>query len=564
MKQSKLFGKVAKDFPAGENSANAKFLIRGGFVDKVMAGVYTYLPLGLRVLNKINAIIRDEMAKINGQEILMSAMQPKENWEKTGRWNRLDVLYKLNTTASGEVALGPTHEEIVTPLVKKYASSYKDFPVALYQIQDKFRNEPRAKFGLLRGREFWMKDLYSFHTDENDLNNYYEASKTAYFNIFRRCGLDSLIVEASGGSFCRYSHEFQVETANGEDTVMTCEKCQTYQNKEVAVGEPLPIDGNTSDWPKMELVNAEREITVAASVSLMKLKGPHQVLKNIIYKADNDFIGVSIRGDLEVNEIKLREFLEAKEIYQATEEELKKLKLTLGFISPVDNSRVKFVADNSVKTQNNYVTGGNKKFKDYINVNLGRDFQIEKFGDLAVIDRAGFKCLTCGSELKVLTTIEVGNIFRLMTKFSQAFDLKYADQDGVLRDVIMGCYGIGPSRVLGSVVEIHHDEKGIIWPESVAPFKAHLLTLTGKGKDNNDIIAKSEKLYNELVKSGVEVLWDDREDMSAGEKFAEADIIGIPYRLVISAKSGELVEMKKRGETESKLLTVKETINELK
>ncbi|MFA6215142.1 MAG: aminoacyl--tRNA ligase-related protein [Patescibacteria group bacterium] len=412
MLQSKLFGKTLKEPPKDEVSINAIFLTRGGFVDKLTAGVYTYLPLGLRVLNKVKQIVREEMDAISGQEILMPAIQPKEIWQTTGRWTDpgKEVMFQFKGRSDKEFGLGWTHEEVVTPLVKKFVSSYKDLPVYLYQIQDKFRSEPRAKSGLMRGIEFSMKDLYSFHRDEKDLAAYYEQALAAYQKVFSRCGLDALITEASGGSFSKYSHEFQVLTNYGEDTIFYCPNCGYAQNKEIT-------------------------------------------------------------------EIK-----------------------------------------------------------------------------------AGHKCPKCQTEkIKEGKAIEVGNIFQLKTKYSEPFKLEYVDENGKRKPVIMGCYGIGPSRVMGAVVEIFHDDKGIVWPESIAPFKVHLLQI---GQDEA-IEKKAQVVYNELLKQKIEVLFDDRPDATAGQKFADADLIGIPNRLVVSAKTGDKIEFKKRSEKESVLVSLAELVRKI-
>lgn len=403
MKQSKLFTKTLKNPPKDEVSVNAQLLTQAGFIDKLTAGVYTYLPLGLMVLNKIKRIVREEMNAIDGQEILMPALHPKEVWQKTGRWENpgQEVMFQIEGRGGKKYGLGWTHEEIITPLAKKFISSYRDLPVYLYQIQDKFRNEPRAKSGLLRGLEFSMKDLYSFHADEKDLEDYYQRALKAYQKIFKRCGLASLVTEASGGSFSKYSHEFQVLTKYGEDTIYYCQKCGYAQNKEIA---------------------------------------------------------------------------------------------------------------------------------EY---------------------KAGDKCPKCGEEMKQGKAIEVGNIFQLKTKYSEPFKLTYTDEAGKIKPVIMGCYGLGPSRVMGSIVEIYHDDKGLIWPESVAPFKIHLLSL----KQNN----KADVIYKELRKNNLEVLYDDR-DISAGEKFADADLIGLPYRLVISGKTGDKIEVKKRTNKEAELMGMDQII----
>lgn len=417
MLQSQLFYKTTKEISEEEKSANAQLLVRAGFVDKLMAGAYTYLPLGLRALDKIKNVIREEMNAVGGQEILMPALTPKENWMKTGRWDTIDVLFKLKGTGDKEYALGSTHEEIVTPLVKKIVNSCKDLPVAVYQIQDKFRNEPRAKSGLLRGREFSMKDLYSFHADEADLDSYYEKVKEAYLKIFRRLGLNAIVTEASGGTFSKYSHEFQVLTESGEDTIFYCEKCSYAQNKEIS---------------------------------------------------------------------------------------------------------------------------------EY---------------------RAGDKCPKCGGKMCEGKAIEVGNIFKLKTKFSEVFDLSFLDKDGKKKLVVMGCYGIGPSRVMGAIVEVSHDDRGIIWPVEAAPFDVHLVAIFGKDdKKNKEIKTEAAKICDALQKECFEVLYDDREEASAGVKLAESDLFGVPLRLVVSEKmlAEDSVEIKERDGKEVKLIKLNQLIKYFK
>lgn len=378
---------------------------------QLMAGVYSYLPLGLRTLDKIKDIVRDEMNKLGANEIYMPALHPKDVYDKTERWDKIDVLFKLEGHGGKKYALGSTHEETVTPLVRDYVRSYKDLPMAVYQIQDKFRNEARAKSGLLRGREFSMKDMYSFHTDEEDFNKFYEGSKQAYLNVFNRCGLDAKIVEADGGVFSRFSHEFQVETPHGEDIIFTCD-CGFAQNKEI---------------------------------------------------------------------------VEVKE---------------------------------------------------------------------------GDTCPACSKgTVRTEKAIEVGNIFPLKTKFSDAFDFKVQGADGEMIDILMGCYGIGPSRVMGSIVEVHHDDKGMVWPKSVAPFHVQLITLPG----NDRIQEVASTLADDLEAEGVQVLWDDR-DTRAGEKFADADLIGLPLRLVVSDKTlaEDSIEWKERRESEARLVKLDAIASEVK
>ena len=410
-----MFGKTVKNVSADLESRNAQLLTKGGFIDQLTAGVYSYLPLGLRVLERVKSIVREEMDAIGGQEIAMPKLTPKEPWEVTGRWNDpgKEVMFQLEGHGGKEYGLGWTHEEIVTPLVKKFVRSYKDLPVMVYQIQDKFRNEPRAKAGLLRGREFSMKDLYSFHRDEAELEAYYEEVKQAYFNVFKRCGLDALIVRASGSTFAKYSDEFQVLTKSGEDTIFYCPECRYAENKEVA--------------------------------------------------------------------------------------------------------------------------------------------------EMA----SGDKCPKCGKgEVIEDRGIEVGNIFMNKTRYTDAFDFKYVDENGKEQPVMMGCYGIGPSRVMGTIVEVHNDENGIKWPASVAPFDLHLIEL--KSKDAK-IRGQAEALYGALAQAGLEVLYDDREDKGAGEKFADADLIGVPKRIVISEKTlkEESVEIKDRATGETKMVKLADFGKEL-
>ena len=404
MKISHLFTKTSKSFPKDEQSISSQLLIRAGFIDKVAAGVYTLLPLGFKTVSKIISIIRNEMESIGAQEIYMPGLVPKDNWEKTGRWNELDVLFKLKGRDEKEYGLGASHEEIVSPLAKKYTLSYKDLPFSTFQIQNKFRNELRAKSGVLRTREFLMKDLYSFHADEANLDNYYEKATQAYWNIFENLGLKdkTYFVYASGGTFAKYSHEFQTATEAGEDEIYVCKACRTGLNREILEGE--------------------------------------------------------------------------------------------------------------------------------------------------------YKCPECGKgEYELKKAIEIGNIFKLKTKYSDPFDLKFIDKDDNSKPVMMGCYGIGVQRLMGAIAEVNHDEEGLIWPQAVAPFDVQLISL---GSDE-----KTEKIYKELSQI-CDVLYDDRE-VSAGEKFADCDLIGTPYRVVVSQKTGDKFELKKRSEDKTELMTKEELLKKL-
>ncbi len=409
MKQSKLFTKTAKTFPSEEEAVNAKLLIKGGYIRKMSAGIYSYLPLARRALDKINAIIREEMNAIGAQEVSLPALVAKEYWDRSRRWHT-DVAYEFKSPFGEEFALGWTHEEVVTAIATNFISSYKDLPTAAYQIQTKFRAEPRAKSGLLRGREFLMKDLYSFHASKEDLDRYYQKVIGTYKKILKRLSLDAKLVEAAGGAFTEdYTHEFQVLTPVGEDVIVYCTACDYAQNKEIAL----------------------------------------------------------VRG--------------------------------------------------------------------------------------------GHRCPKCGAEVKEENGIEVANVFRLGTRYSEPFDLKFTNAKGDQQPVIMGSYGIGPTRVLGTLVEVFHDDRGIIWPEAVAPFKIHLLELKS---EEVSVRKNAEKVYKQFEKAGVEVLYDDR-DISAGEKFADADLLGIPWRAVVSEKTGAQIELKARNSKNTKLVSPEELLKKL-
>ena len=406
MRQSQLFGKTLREDPKDEVAVNAKLLERGGFVYKSMAGVYEYLPLGFRVLENINRIIREEIGAIGGQEIFLSALQPRERWERTGRWKKLDdIMYQFKDHSGRDVGLAVTHEEVVAEIAGRFISSYKDLPVFIFQIQGKFRDEPRAKSGVLRGREFLMKDLYSFHRDTDDLNRFYARADKAYQRIFKRCGLDAYVTEASGGTFTKeFTHEYQVLTAAGEDLIFYCTGCRYAQNREIS--------------------------TI----------------------------------------------------------------------------------------------------------------------------REGDACPKCGGKVASGKAVEVGNIFRLGTKFSEDFGVLFSDEHGDKKPAVMGSYGIGPGRVLGTIVETHADGRGILWPDETAPFTAHLIEI--KSKDVK-VRRAAEKLYEDMTKGGIGVLYDDRDDKTAGEKFADADLIGIPWRVVISEKTlaKKKIELKRRSAERSEMIT---------
>ncbi|MFC1600233.1 proline--tRNA ligase [Patescibacteria group bacterium] len=563
MKYSKFFGRTKHESPHDANSTNAELLTKAGFIDKLAAGIYNYLPLGMRSMHKINNIIREEMDAVGAQEILMPALQPVELWEKTGRINTFDVLYKLKS-GEKDFVLGPSHEETVTPLAKKQIQSYKDLPLAVYQLQTKFRNEPRAKSGLLRGREFGMKDMYSFHTSEEDLDKYYKKVIEAYLNVYTRCGLEAFIIEASGGAFTdKISHEFSVKTEAGEDTMIYCPKCKFAQNLEIAEGK---YDNASSDEPEeeKELINIDRGKTIKDAAEKLGID-EWRILKSVVYTVeDTGLVAILIRGDFNVNHEKVERYFK-KLARRATSDELKESELVEGFISPVmadgkANKKVLFVGDFSIKEMKNFETGANEVNKDWKNINIGRDFEVKDFADFVEV-KGGFMCPKCDTQLKEEKVVEAGNIFKLGTKYSEDFDLSFTDKDQKKKLVTMGCYGIGATRLLGTIVEAFHDDKGIIWPKSVAPYMVHLVTI---GNDD-EITAIAQKLYENMNNGGIEVLYDDR-DAGPGLKLNDADLIGLPLRIVVSKRTlaENSVEWKERSLDESKNVKIDEVIEQIK
>ena len=563
MLYSKLFGKTKKDSKKYD-SANATYLQKGGFIDQVMAGTYTYLTLGLRVLNKIEQIIREEMDTI-GQEVLMPALTPIANWQKTGRFETVDILMKAtpaNIFAKAkndtEYVLNPTHEEIVTPLAQRFVLSYKDFPFALYQIQNKFRNEPRVKSGLLRGREFRMKDLYSFHTSEADLKEYYEKSKGAYLRVFKRLGIgkDTVISLASGGSFTDdYSHEFQTLCETGEDTLYYDKSTNTYFNKEVAPSKAPKVDYKDEVMLPRKDIEDKGIIGVGELAKFLNIP-VEKTTKTLIFETDdNRVIVAAVRGGYDINEDKLRKVAKCKALKLASATTVKNVTgAEVGYAGILNLPKdIDMYLDESVGNRLNFETGANKTHFHSANINFGRDLPIPaKFYDIKVA-KAGDLDPKTGVEYQVFKASEVGNIFPLYTKFTEAFDYKFIDRDGKEKPIYMGCYGIGPSRIMGIIVEKFHDEKGIIWPSSVSPFRVHLIGLDLK---DESIKSKVCQVYKVLKENNVEVLFDDREETTAGNKFADADLIGIPVRLVISKRAGDKIEYKERKESKSELFTI--------
>jgi prolyl-tRNA synthetase len=553
MRVSKLLGKTQREIPAEADTISHQLLLRAGMVSQVAAGVYTYLPLAWRSLKKIEEIIRDEMNKAGGQEITMPVLQPIELWQKSGRDQAMGkTLFTLNDRRERKLALGPTHEEVVTDLVAHNVQSYRDLPLLLYQIQTKFRDEPRPRGGLIRVREFDMLDLYSFDIDEAGLDISYGKMLQAYKNIYARCGLTAIIVEADSGAIGgKVSHEFMLIAENGEDTVISCPKCGYTANAEKAQFTKSPAK---KEKPLlMEEVATPGMATIEQLANFLEVPAS-QTLKAVFYISDGEFVFVVIRGDLPVNEVKLKNTLKAKDLRMATEAEVIEKGIVPGSASPVGIKGIRIIADDSVTSGTNFVAGGNKPDTHIKNVNYPRDFKADIVTDIALA-RAGDTCTSCGGIFKAVHGIEVGHIFKLGTFYSQLQGANFIDAGGASKPTIMGCYGIGLGRLLAAAIEQHHDDKGIIWPVPIAPYHVYLCPLY---RDGTKVEETVEKLYTDLQAEGIEVLFDDRKE-SPGVKFNDADLLGIPLRVTISPRTleKESAEVKWRSEKEAKLISLK-------
>jgi len=518
-------------------------------ISQVVAGVYSYLPLGWRSLKKIENIIREEMDKAGGQELSMPVLQPLELWQQTGRAQAFGKgLFTLSDRRERKLVLGPTHEEVLTQMVRHHVQSYRDLPKLLYQIQTKFRDEPRPRGGLIRVREFTMKDLYSFDVNEDGLDISYNKMLQAYRNIYERCGLPALVVEADSGAIGgKDSHEFMVIAENGEDEVIYCDNCKYAANVDkaqsikgkVEAEKPLPL----------EEVATPGVATIEDLAAFLKVPQDH-TLKTLFYLADGRLIFAVIRGDLEVNEVKLKNILHCFELRLATEAEAEEAGIVAGSASPVGFSGIKVIADDSVTSGINFVAGGNKPDTHIKNVNYPRDFKADIVADIARA-KAGEECPGCGGKLSSTHGIEVGHVFKLGTFLSEALGALFIDDKGISHSIVMGSYGIGLGRLLAAAIEYYHDDKGIIWPLSLAPYHIYLCPLYREGSKVSEV---AENLYAELEAEGLEVLFDDRAE-SPGVKFNDADLLGIPIRVTISPRTLESnsVEIKRRSEKETRL-----------
>jgi len=541
MKYSQFYAPTLKEAPADSDVPSQELLIRGGFIRKVAAGIYTYLPLGRRVLLKIEKIVREEIDKIGANEILMPIVQPAELWKQSGRWDDYGPeMMKLKDRHGRDFTLGPTHEELVTFLVQNELNSYKQLPITLYQMANKYRDEIRPRFGVLRAREFIMKDGYSFHDNWDSLDETYKAHRRAYSNIMERIGIKYAVVEASSGAIGgNESHEFVAFADTGESNVLFCECGYAGNDERVPfVGEVVYENEELKPIEKIYTPNMKTVQDVADFLKVPVKK----IVKTLIYKGRNGYYMALVPGDRELNEEKLKAFVNDQSLAFATPDEIfKDFGVPIGFLGPVGVKGIKIIADHQIKGMRNFVVGGMDKDYHFVNVNVGRDFEPSEWTDL-VITIAGDPCPVCGKPLNMKKGIELGHIFKLGTKYSEAMGTKYMDKDGQLKPFIMGCYGWGISRTMGAIVEQLHDEKGIIWPLSVAPFSTVITPVS----TNENLMKFANELYEFLINRNEEVLFDER-NVSPGVKFSDADLIGIPFRITVGkALSEGFVEIKWR------------------
>ncbi len=548
MRFSNLYAPTLKEKPSSAELISQELLMRAGMVRRIVAGVYTFLPLGWKVVMKVSQIVREEMNAIGAQEFMMPIIQPSEVWKKSGRWEDYGPeMMKLKDRHGREFALGPTHEEMITTIVKNELRSYKQLPVILYQINFKYRDEIRPRFGIMRSREFVMKDAYSFHESEESLDETYMEFMKAYSRISDRIGVIYKIVEADtgviGGSD---SHELMVLANAGESEIFYCENCGYSASDERARSIPQEVEGEEEEKP-LELVPTPNVKTVEDVSEYLGIE-KRKIAKSMVYVGRDGYVLAMVRGDHEINEAKLKAYMKDQTLRLATPEEvLERFNVPIGFIGPIGlNENVKILADPTLRRMKNMVVGGMREDTHYVNANLGRDFEVDEWVDIRRA-KEGEGCPKCGTPLKSTKGIELGHIFKLGTKYSESLDAFFIDKNGEQKPFIMGCYGWGITRTVAAVIEQFHDEDGIVWPRSIAPFEAIVTIVNMNDKEQ---VKTAEKIYEILLREGREVLLDDRE-VSPGFKFKDADLIGIPIRITVGKVLREnKVEIKKRNDEE--------------
>ncbi|MBK8047926.1 MAG: proline--tRNA ligase [Anaerolineales bacterium] len=571
---SQLFFQTLREAPADADTVSHQLMLRASMIHQIAAGIWDYLPLGLRVKHKIEDIFREEMDAIGGQEVTLPVVHPAELWQQTGRWYQIGSdMARLKDRAGRDLVLAMTHEEIMAELAAAYVSSYRQLPFMLYQIQTKFRDEPRPRAGLIRTREFTMKDAYTFDRDNAALDAYYPKFYQAYFNIFNRCGVDTVAVKSDSGNIGdSTAHEFLAITPIGEDTLVICDNCGYSANRQVAsFAKSAPVAAAQQPTEEVATPGAE---TIAALAEFLGI-AESETAKAIFLMADIDqpdgtvksqFVFVVVRGDMELNETKLTNGIKARRLRPAVVEEIRAIGAEPGYGSPVGIRRdqVLLVVDDLIPSSPNLVAGANKVDTHLRHVNYGRDYTADLVLDL-VAASDGHPCPNCGSPLHTVRGVEVGNIFKLGTKYSVAMGATYLDENGESKPIVMGSYGIGTGRLMAVAIELHHDDNGIQWPITIAPYQVMLVSLATE--KTPEVTAAAEALYQSLKAAGVEVLYDDR-DERAGVKFNDADLMGIPLRLTLGAKGlkNGIAELKLRRNGEQRelpLATIVASVQEI-
>ncbi len=533
MRWSQYFIFTLREVPSDADVISQKLMMRSGMIRKVAAGIYTYLPLGLRALQKLETIVREEMTRAGSTELLMPAIQPAELWMESGRWQKYGKeLLRLKDRHDRDFVFGPTHEEVITETVRDCVSSYRQLPVSLYQIQTKFRDEVRPRFGLMRGREFLMKDAYSFHASRESLDDTYEAMREAYTRIFHRCSLDHVPVDADTGNIGgSASHEYMVLAQSGEDAVVRCPKCNYGANVEKATSKFF--EDELEPAPAAAIAEIHTPGTQSIDdVGRFLAKPTSDLVKTLIFDTDLGPVMVLVRGDREGNEIKIKNHLGAQWLEMLPDSKFAEATGgVIGYCGPVGTKCTRVLADISLKGRTNWIVGGNKKDTHITGANPGRDFNEPEYADFTTAV-AGDRCPRCDGTLELFRGIEVGHVFKLGTKYSESMNCRYLDEKGERQPMIMGCYGLGVGRTVAAAIEQNHDDEGIVWPMPIAPFE---VVVTSVGKDEA-VLAAATDVYEKLKAAGIDVLFDDR-DERPGVKFKDADLIGFPLRIAVGAKS---------------------------
>lgn len=578
MRMSQLFSVTLRAAPSDAEVDSHKLLVRAGFIQQLAAGIFSYLPLAKRVLTKIEDIMREEINAIGGQEVTMPVVHPAEIWKETQRWYQIgSEMGRFHDKSGRDMVLAMTHEEVVADLVRATIQSYRQLPALIYHIQTKWRDDPRPRAGLIRVREFTMKDSYSLDMDWEGLDNQYRAHYQAYFNIFHRCGLPVRAFKSDvgmmGGSM---AHEFMFLTPIGEDSLLVCDNCGYAANRQIArFQKEAAAPEKPEELQKVATPDAKTIDDLAEFLSIDKSKTAKAIflVASIVQglETHDSFVFVIVRGDMELNETKLTNVLKAKELRPALEDEIVAVGAVPGYASPIGLKDVLVVVDDLVSESPNLVSGANEEGYHYMNVNYGRDYQAEIVADI-VLAEEGNQCPECESPMSLKRGVEVGNIFKLGTRYSESMGANFLDQNGKTKPVIMGSYGIGSGRLMASIAEEHHDDFGLIWPLTVAPYSVHLVVLhtkaskqsedSGKDATDSDPLTIAEGLYEQFQTAGIEILFDDRHE-SPGVKFNDADLIGNPIRITVSQRSIQAggVEIKKRDQTDKIIIPVEDSIS---